>query len=133
MSTCYASHTKILTGSQGQIVPALSTLVQEHTIGKADLAQLMSLAPIVPPGRVDQFAKGLWEGFEGDFASAIYLLAPQVENLARWHLKQVGVKTTNLDKDGIENEVGLSTLVEMPELRPLFDEDTVFEMRALFC
>jgi len=118
---------------QGQILPALSTLVQEHTVAKADLAQLMSLAPIVPPGRADQLAKGLWEGFEGDFASAIYLLAPQVEHLVRWHLKQTGAKTTNLDNVGIENEVGLSSLVGMPELGRVFDENTVFEMRALFC
>lgn len=118
---------------QGQILPALSTLIQEHTIAKADLAQLMSLAPIVPPGRADQLAKGLWEGFEGDFASAIYLLAPQVEHLVRWHLKQTGAKTTNLDNGGIENEIGLSSLIEMPELGSVFDENTVFEMRALFC
>lgn len=116
-----------------QIVPAWSTLGQEHTITRADLAQLMALAPIVPPGRADQFAKGLWEGFEGDFASAIYLLAPQVEHLARWHLKQIGAKTTSLDRDGIENEIGLSSLVEMPELGRVFDENTVFEIRALFC
>lgn len=118
---------------QGQILPALSTLIQEHTIAKADLAQLMSLAPIVPPGRADQLAKGLWEGFEGDFASAIYLLAPQVEHLVRWHLKQTGAKTTNLDNGGIENEIGLSSLVEMPELGNVFDANTVFEIRALFC
>lgn len=118
---------------QGQILPALSTLIQEHTIAKADVAQLMSLAPIVPPGRADQLAKGLWEGFEGDFASAIYLLAPQVEHLVRWHLKQTGAKTTNLDNGGIENEIGLSSLVEMPELGNVFDENTVFEIRALFC
>jgi len=118
---------------QGQIVPALRTLISEHTVAKADLAQLMSLAPIVPPGRADQFATGLWAGFEGDFASAIYLLAPQVEHLVRWHLKQIGAKTTNVDKGGIENEVGLSTLVDVPELRSVFDENTVFEIRALFC
>lgn len=118
---------------QGQIVPAWRTLVHEHTIGTGDFAELMSLAPIVPPGRADQFAKGIWEGFEGDFSSAIYLLAPQVEHLARWHLKQIGAKTTTLDKGGIENEVGLSTLVDMPELKDVLGENTVFEMQALFC
>lgn len=116
-----------------QIVPAWKTFISEHTIGKADTAELVSLAPIIPPGRANLFAKGLWEGFEGDFTSAIYILAPQVEHLVRWHLKQVSTTTTNLDKASIENEVGLSKLVEMPELESIFDENTIFELRALFC
>lgn len=116
-----------------QIVPAWRTFISEHTMGKADILELVSLAPIIPPGRVNLFAKGLWEGFDGDFTSAIYILAPQVEQLVRWHLKQVSTTTTNLDKGSIENEVGLSKLVEMPELASIFDDNTIFEMRALFC
>ena len=86
---------------KGVILPAMGTILTEHNIRKSDLVQLMSLAPIVPPDRVEQFAKVLWEGFEFDFATATYLLAPQIEHLVRWHLKKVDVKTTNLNKDGI--------------------------------
>ncbi len=118
---------------RAQIVPAWRTFMSEHTMGKADILELVSLAPIIPPGRANLFAKGLWEGFDGDFTSAIYILAPQVEQLVRWHLKQVSTTTTNLDKGSIENEVGLSKLVEMPELKSIFDENTIFEMSALFC
>lgn len=118
---------------KAQILPALSVIVREHTVRKADLTQLMSLSPIVPPDRAEQFGKGLWEAFEYDFATATYLLAPQVEHLVRWHLKQGNVKTTNLDKEGIENEVGLSTLVELPEVNTIFGEDLTFELKALFC
>lgn len=118
---------------QAQILPGWRTLIQEHTIRNTDMAQLMALSPIVPPGRAQQFAKGLWEGLEGNFITAIYLLAPQIEHLARWHLKKAGAKTTNLDGNGIENEIGLSSLVEMPELTSLFGKNIAFEMRALFC
>lgn len=116
-----------------QIVPAWRTFMSEHTMGKADILELVSLAAIIPPGRANLFAKGLWEGFDGDFTSAIYILAPQVEHLVRWHLKQISTTTTNLDKVSIENEVGLSKLVEMPELESIFNVNTIFEMRALFC
>ena len=51
----------------------------------------------------------------------------------RFHLKQVGAKTTNLDKDGIENENGLSTLMDLPEAEIVFGKDLAFELRALFC
>ncbi|WP_422014731.1 DUF4209 domain-containing protein [Roseateles sp.] len=118
---------------KAQILPALHVIVREHWVRKADLAHLMSMSPVVPPDRSEQFAKGLWEAFEYDFATATYLLAPQIEHLVRWHLKQASVKTTNLDKEGIENEVGLSTLVELPETKAIFGEDLAFELKALFC
>lgn len=119
--------------SRAQFLPAMATIKREHTVRKADLAQLMSQLPIVPPGRAEQFAKALWEGFEHDFATAIYLLAPQIEHLVRWHLKQAGVMTTRVDSDGIENEVGLSSLIEYPEVKKIFGENDAFELHALFC
>ncbi|MGZ8159445.1 MAG: DUF4209 domain-containing protein, partial [Methylobacter sp.] len=51
----------------------------------------------------------------------------------RFHLKQAGVKTSNLDKNGIETENGLSTLMENSEVDTIFGEDLAFELKALFC
>lgn len=119
--------------AKAQILPALERFRMEHTLRKDDLVSLMSQAPKVPPGRAEQFAKGLWEGFEHDFASAIAILAPQVEHLVRWHLKESGVSTTNLDVEGVENEIGLSSLVDKPEVKRIFGEDVAFELEALFC
>jgi Domain of unknown function (DUF4209) len=116
-----------------QLLPALAVIREEHTLRRSDLVQLMHLSPVIPPGRAEQFAKGFWEGFEDDWASAIYVLAPQVEHLVRWHLKQAGVKTTNLDAGGIENEVGLSSLIEAKEIKTIFGDDLAFELEALFC
>lgn len=118
---------------RAQILPAMAAIQREHTICTADLAQLMSQSPMVPPGRAEQFAKALWEGFEHDFATAIYLLAPQIEHLVRWHLKQAGAITSRVDGDGIENEIGLSSLIEDPEARKIFGENDAFELQALFC
>jgi hypothetical protein len=53
--------------------------------------------------------------------------------MIRFHLKQHGAKTTNLDKNGIENEKGLSTLMELPEIETIFRKDLSFEIKALFC
>jgi len=124
-------HTEVT--CSGQIYPALLVIRQEHHLTRADLEQLLAQSPIIPPGRVEQFARGLWAGFEHDFATAIYLLAPQIEHLVRWHLKQAGAKTTTLDADGIENEIGLSSLVDSPSIDQVFGEDLLFELRALFC
>lgn len=118
---------------QAEILPAAWTITSEHRIRKTDLVHLLSQSPVIPPGRAEQFGAGIFHGFEQDFASAIYILAPQVEHMVRWHLKRANVKTTNLDKDGIENENGLSALMQLPEVATIFGEDLTFELDALFC
>ena len=118
---------------QSQLLPALDAFSLDHRIREADLAYIVGRSPIVPRDRVALFAKGLFAGFERDLVSALHLLVPQVENMVRWHLKAAGVKTTTLTPDGIENENGLSTLVELPEVTSIFGEDIAFEIKALFC
>lgn len=118
---------------QGQIWPALEMLLLDHRIRESDLAQIVAQSPIVPQGRESLVTKALFAGFERDLVVALHLLVPQVEHLVRWHLKSSGVKTTNLDINGIENENGLSTLIDLPEVASIFGEDLAFELKALFC
>jgi hypothetical protein len=118
---------------QGDILPSLEILHLEHGIREADFVGVCSHSPIVPHGREQLFGKGLFAGYEKDFASALHLLVPQIEHAVRWHLKSRGVKTTNLDNNGIENENGLSALMELPEIKQVFGEDLAFELKALFC
>jgi hypothetical protein len=87
----------------------------------------------VPVGRERIIAKALFAGYDNDFVTALHILIPQLEHLVRFHLKQHGAKTTNLDKNGIENEKGLSTLMELPEIETIFRKDLSFEIKALFC
>lgn len=118
---------------QGDIWPALGVLVLEHRLREGDFVAIASRSSIVPKGREHLFGKALFAGYEKDFVVALHLLVPQVEHMVRWHLKASGSKTTNLDKDGIENENGLSTLMDMPEVAQIFGEDLAFELKALFC
>jgi Domain of unknown function (DUF4209) len=118
---------------QAQIWPAFEVLQLEHRLSEDDLLSITSNSPIVPSGRERLFAKALFAGYERDFIGALHLLVPQIEHMVRWHLKAANVKTTNLDKSGIENENGLSTLVDLPEVAQIFGEDLAFEIKALFC
>ena len=118
---------------RGSIWPAMEVLVLEHRLREGDFVSIAQDSPIVPKGRETLFGKALFAGYEKDFIVAIHLLIPQIENMVRWHLKSAGVKTTNLDQDGIENENGLSTLIELPEVAQIFSEDRSFEIKALFC
>ncbi|WP_421902044.1 DUF4209 domain-containing protein [Maridesulfovibrio sp.] len=117
----------------GYLVPALRILHVEHLIKEADFISLAKQSPAVPPFREHFVAKGLNAGYNYDFATALHLLSPQLENIVRFHLKNAGAKTTTLNSQGIEHENGLSTLVELPEMSEVFGDDLAFEVKALFC
>lgn len=118
---------------QARIWPALEVAIQEHRLRERDFVSLASRSPIVPPGRAGLFGKALFAGYDRDFSGALHLLVPQIEHMVRRHLKAAGVKTSVLDQTGIENEAGLSTLMDLPEVGQIFGEDIAFEIKALFC
>lgn len=117
---------------EGCILPALNQIQKEHLFPKEFLIQLCKLSAIVPDKREILVANALYQGFEWDFRSAIHLLAPQVENIVRQLLKQNGLVTTHTDQDGIENEMGLSSLVNMDRARGILGDDLWFELQAVF-
>jgi len=117
----------------GCILPAQEVLLLEHRLGEADFVNIARHSPIVPIGRERLFGKALFAGYDRDFVTSLHILAPQIEHMVRYHLKQAGVQTTNLDSDGIENEIGLSSLMELPQTEEIFGEDLSFEIKALFC
>lgn len=118
---------------QGSILPAQEVLLLEHRLREADFVNLARQSPIVPIGRELLFGKALFAGYDRDFATALHILVPQIEHMVRYHLKQAGVQTTNIDSNGIENENGLSSLMDLPQTEEIFGEDLSFEIRALFC
>ena len=48
-------------------------------------------------------------------------------------MKSVGGTTTTLDREGIEQEIGLSSLIEVPQAAEVLGDELAFEIRALFC
>lgn len=117
----------------GEILPALEVMQREHRFSEADFMGLAAASPVVPKNREQLFGKGLYAGYDSDFGTAIYLLMPQIENMVRHAFKQAGVKTTTLDANGIENEIGLSSLMDLADAEKIFGNDLAFEFKALFC
>ena len=115
------------------ILYALEILASEHQLQEKDFILIARYSPIVPPGREILFGKALYQGYNRDFATAVHLVAPQVENIVRVRLQQKGLRTGHTDENGITTENGLSSLVEHPEFKEVFGEDLAFEIKALFC
>ena len=119
--------------AQARILPALDVLHLEHRFQEAEFIRIALVSAFVPWGRERLFGKALFAGFERDFGTALHLLIPQIEHFVRLRMKQAGVNTVWLNSDGRQNEVGLSTLMELPEADQLFGEDLSYEFKTLFC
>lgn len=117
---------------EGEILPALRQLLTEHRVTKHILESACHFSPIVPQERERLLGYALWLGFEYDFGNAIHLLCPQVENIVRCLLKEAGAHTSNIDREGIENENGLSTLMDLPEANRVFGDNLAFEIKSVF-
>lgn len=117
---------------QGQIIPGLNQILSEFRVSRRFIESLCTHSPIVPNDRVYLFSSALWLGFEHDFANAIHLLCPQVEHMIRIKFKEEGILTSNVDRHGIENENGLSTLLDNERAEEILGEDLLFEMKAIF-
>lgn len=115
-----------------RILPAWETMSTEHKFSVADFHAFTRRSPIIPAGREYSVATALAHGYNGDFFTAAQLLAPQVENLVRDHLANAGAITRSYE-GGIQNDIGLSKLMERDEGVTIFGPDVAFEIRALFC
>ena len=117
---------------QAEIWPALKILNLEHRFREQDLVAIAKGSPLVPLDRIRLVGRALYMGFDGDFATALHLMIPQIENMVRTQLQAREIKTSTL-KDGIETENGLSALVKLPEVKEIFGDNIAFELEALFC
>jgi len=114
------------------IYPALNVILNEHHLSHDFIFQMCNSSSIVPKDNINLICHAIWLGFEYDFDTAIHLVAPQVEKIVRMQLKRHNIHTTNIDKNGIVHENGLSTLLDIDEARAVLGEDLHFELRAVF-
>ena len=117
----------------GLLFPVLNTLKESYTITEQDIQGIVEKSPIIPKDRIKQWTKGLLAGFQLDFLSAIYLLAPQVEHIIRTYLKNNFDVDTMTTIDGEQSEKGLSTLMKDDVINQAFDANFAFEIKTLFC
>lgn len=117
---------------QGMLAPAWVALSNEHRLMLGDFLAIVHGSSIIPSDRERLIAQALYYGYDGDFLTAAQLLAPQVENIVRLHLRNAGQQTSIMDR-GVEQEIGLSALMGREAVSEIFGEDIAFEIRALFC
>lgn len=116
----------------GLITPILDVLRDEQILGESEFLHITRRSSVVPPQNEFAFAVGLAAGLQGEWLTAINVLAPQVENMIRQLLKSAGVRTSVVEEDGTENEVGLSALLATEAAEDLCGVDLLYELKAVF-
>lgn len=117
---------------QGALAPAWIALSNEHRLTVENFVEIMRGSSIVPSDHERLLAQALYYGYDGDFITAAQLLAPQVEHIVRLHLRNAGQQTSTLE-NGVEHEIGLTSLMSRAAVTEIFGEDIAFEIRALLC
>jgi len=128
---------RITMAVRGVLEPARWVILDEHAITVDEVLFLCSQSPSVKPGHEFTTARGLYYYLYGDTMVAANLLLPQLETILRYLLTINGFETSTVDGDGVQERVGLPTLLgkfreplERILSKPIFNEvSNLFNVR----
>lgn len=119
---------------QGQIEPVRRYIVSVHPLSQRHFQPIVWRSWLVPPGHRALMTLGFARFMQGDFASAAYLLIPQLENCFRHALKVTGNDPSKIESDLVQKDPTLSVIVEKyrDQMVHVFGEDLINEVDHLF-
>lgn len=118
---------------QGSINPARRTIVSEHALSYETILGLIGPSPFIPAGHEPMYARGIWAGFNGDFATAAAILAPELENAVREEMDCHGVMLPRLNADMVHEARQLGEYLYCPDAEKVYGSDKLFMLRAVLC
>jgi len=119
---------------QGQIEPVRRYIVSNHPLSQRHFQPIVWRSWFVPPGHRALMTLGFARFMQGDFASAAYLLIPQLENCFRHALKVTGNDPSKIESDLVQKDPTLSVIVDKykDQIVGVFGEDLINEVDHLF-
>lgn len=103
-----------------QIEVARQTIIARHFLPEETLAALLQHSPFVPPELIATFSRAFLRFFQGDFASAVYIMTPLVENSLRHVLKAYSHDVTTFD-DATQTQQNLTISQLFGQMREELD------------
>lgn len=110
----------------------LKIINNEHRYEVKDLDCIVLDNAFVPDDRVITYKRGLHAGLSGDYLTAAYILAPQLENSFRLFANLCGDIVTTFDDNGKEQVKSLNEIFELKEFSSSYDPDILFNLKSLF-
>lgn len=117
-----------------RIDPVRLLIGQSVTIEERHFAAIVWHSPFVPQLQAPLYALGFTRFFQGDFASAGYLLIPQLEPSLRHILKAHGADPTKRREDATEEDRSLDAIISnhRAELVEMLGEPLLEEINRIF-
>ncbi|MGV0127824.1 DUF4209 domain-containing protein [Burkholderia gladioli] len=118
----------------GFLEPARRTVMTRFPLEERHFRPIVEASAFVPPGHEHIFCLGFARFWQGDYASAIHLLVPQIENSMRHVLLNSNEDTSKMSPELVQDDRTLSGLLQnsRPEVERVFGEDIANEMDLLF-
>jgi hypothetical protein len=116
-----------------ELLPARAQLRFEHDFRLGYFIAIAERSPVVPADRARMLGQGLYAGFCGDMVQAMHILMPQFEHVVRQILRGAGAFTAQHDKEGLDMEVALGSLVERPQMAEEFGDGLTLAIHAVMC
>ena len=110
---------------------ALSYIRENFNPSKENFDFIFKNNIIVPNDRKNIIEKGIRFALEGDYYTAIHILAPQAENIFRYIAKEAGALTVTFENDGTSKQKTLTSIFDLPELLDCYDNDILFLFKGL--
>ncbi len=117
------------------IEPARQLIMSEHQVNGDALRSMVETCPFIPDDRTDLVTQGLTKFFEGDFASALHVLVPQLEHSLRHILKRAAIEPSVIRPKDMTQENSTLPMMLKNERKPLesaLGPAIVFEIENLF-
>ncbi len=120
--------------TSARIEPARQTLLDRIALEQRHFVPIVQHSPFVQPGYQHIFSLGFARFWQGDYASAAYLLIPQLENAIRYVLSNANEQTAKIMSDLTQDDLSLSGLfLKMREpIERIFAPDLAHEIDMLF-
>jgi hypothetical protein len=117
-----------------RIEPVRLLIAQTIAIEERHFNAIVWQSPFVPQLQAPLYALGFARFFQGDFASAAYLLIPQLEASLRHILKAHGADPTKRRDDATEEDRSLDAIISnhRPELVDILGEPLLDELNRIF-
>lgn len=122
--------------SMGVLTAGLQVLISEHHLREKDFLPLLEPCIFVPPGHERLVARGLAEGWRGEWMASAHLLVPQLEIGFRSLLIDFGALPPPEVQRG-EREWGMQEFLYdmgcLNVLSQIFGEKLLYDARVLLC
>ena len=113
------------------IRPAILQITSDHIVDIDALTQIFLKSDFIPENQLRTFVYAILAGFNFEYVSVAHILPPLIENALRTALSSMGIVTSYLDNQLIEQERRLGWILSHPAIKRILGENLLFDLKTI--